>query len=144
VQSLSGGNQQRAVLARWLSTRARILVLNGPTAGVDIGSKADIHAKLKELAGQGPGIIVISDDLPEPVQNCNRVLVMEKGRVVGHLQGTKCPSRASPKLEVATRPARQCRSRGRSRVPKKRLTRPRPRRVTSRCMSSRKAPSAAK
>ena len=87
VQSLSGGNQQRVVLARWLSTRARVLILNGPTVGVDIGSKADIHAKLKELAGQGLGIIVISDDLPELVQNCNRVLVMEKGRVVGQLQG---------------------------------------------------------
>jgi simple sugar transport system ATP-binding protein len=87
VQSLSGGNQQRVVLARWLSTRARVLVLNGPTVGVDIGSKADIHAKLKELAAQGLGIIVISDDLPELVQNCNRVLVMHKGRVVGQLQG---------------------------------------------------------
>jgi simple sugar transport system ATP-binding protein len=83
VQSLSGGNQQRVVLARWLSTRARVLVLNGPTVGVDIGSKADIHAKLKELARQGLGVIVISDDLPELVQNCNRVLVMEKGQVVG-------------------------------------------------------------
>jgi simple sugar transport system ATP-binding protein len=87
VQSLSGGNQQRVVLARWLSTRARVLVLNGPTVGVDIGSKADIHAKLKELAAQGLGIIVISDDLPELVQNCNRVLVMEKGRVAGEMQG---------------------------------------------------------
>jgi simple sugar transport system ATP-binding protein len=86
VQSLSGGNQQRVVLARWLSTKARVLVLNGPTVGVDIGSKADIHAKLKELALQGLGVIVISDDLPELVQNCNRVLVMEKGRVVGQLE----------------------------------------------------------
>jgi len=87
VQSLSGGNQQRVVLARWLSTRARVLVLNGPTVGVDIGSKADIHAKLKELAAQGLGIIVISDDLPELVQNCNRVLVMEKGRIMGEMRG---------------------------------------------------------
>jgi len=87
VQSLSGGNQQRVVLARWLSTRARVLVLNGPTVGVDIGSKADIHAKLKELAAQGLGIVVISDDLPELVQNCNRVLVLERGRVVGTIEG---------------------------------------------------------
>jgi simple sugar transport system ATP-binding protein len=89
VQSLSGGNQQRVVLARWLSTRAKVLILNGPTVGVDMGSKADIHAKLKELAGQGLGIVVISDDLPELVQNCNRVLVMEKGRVIGELEGEK-------------------------------------------------------
>jgi simple sugar transport system ATP-binding protein len=87
VQSLSGGNQQRVVLARWLSTRARVLILNGPTVGVDIGSKADIHAKLKELAAGGLGIIVISDDLPELVQHCNRVLVMEKGRVVASMAG---------------------------------------------------------
>jgi simple sugar transport system ATP-binding protein len=87
VQSLSGGNQQRVVLARWLSTKARVLVLNGPTVGVDIGSKADIHAKLKALARQGLGVIVISDDLPELVQNCNRVLVMQRGRVVGQLEG---------------------------------------------------------
>jgi simple sugar transport system ATP-binding protein len=87
VQSLSGGNQQRVVLARWLSTRAKVLLLNGPTVGVDIGSKADIHAKLKELARQGLGIVVISDDLPELVQNCNRVLVMQKGRVFAELEG---------------------------------------------------------
>jgi simple sugar transport system ATP-binding protein len=87
VQSLSGGNQQRVVLARWLSTKARVLILNGPTVGVDIGSKADIHAKLKELARGGLGVIIISDDLPELVQNCNRVLVMQRGRVVGQLEG---------------------------------------------------------
>ena len=87
VQSLSGGNQQRVVLARWLATRAKVLVLNGPTVGVDIGSKADIHAKLKELAREGLGVIVISDDLPELVQVCNRVLVMERGRVAGELEG---------------------------------------------------------
>jgi simple sugar transport system ATP-binding protein len=87
VQSLSGGNQQRVVLARWLATKAKVLVLNGPTVGVDIGSKADIHAKLKELAGEGLGIVVISDDLPELVHVCNRVLVMQKGRIVGELEG---------------------------------------------------------
>ncbi|MEO8408931.1 MAG: sugar ABC transporter ATP-binding protein [Propionivibrio sp.] len=87
VQSLSGGNQQRVVLAKWLSTNARILILNGPTVGVDIGSKADIHEKLKELAAKGLALIVISDDIPELVQNCNRVLVMHKGRVVRELEG---------------------------------------------------------
>jgi simple sugar transport system ATP-binding protein len=89
VQSLSGGNQQRVVLARWLATRARVLVLNGPTVGVDIGSKADIHAKLKALAREGLGIVVISDDLPELVQVCSRVLVMERGRVAGALEGAE-------------------------------------------------------
>lgn len=87
VQSLSGGNQQRVVLAKWLSTNARIVVLNGPTVGVDIGSKADIHDKLKQLAGKGLALIVISDDIPELVQNCNRVLVMHKGRMVREVEG---------------------------------------------------------
>lgn len=87
VQSLSGGNQQRVVLAKWLSTNARIVVLNGPTVGVDIGSKADIHDKLRELAGKGLALVVISDDIPELVQNCNRVLVMHKGRIVRQVDG---------------------------------------------------------
>jgi simple sugar transport system ATP-binding protein len=76
---------------------------------VDIGSKADIHAKLKELARQGLGIVVISDDLPELVQNCNRVLVMQKGRVIGELEGeqisdtslTQALSGAQPALTPA-------------------------------------------
>ncbi len=87
VQTLSGGNQQRVVLAKWLSTNAKILILNGPTVGVDIGSKADIHEKLKQLAKKGLGVIVISDDIPELVQNCNRVLVMHKGSMVREVRG---------------------------------------------------------
>ncbi len=88
VNSLSGGNQQRVVLARWLSTDAKILILNGPTVGVDIGSKEDIHSKLRELAEGGLVIIIISDDIPEVVKNCNRILVMHKGRIVNKLKGS--------------------------------------------------------
>ncbi|MEL6435206.1 MAG: sugar ABC transporter ATP-binding protein, partial [Pseudomonadota bacterium] len=65
VQSLSGGNQQRVALARWLSRAPRVLILNGPSVGVDVGSKADIHDIIRDLAKNGIGIIVISDDLPE-------------------------------------------------------------------------------
>lgn len=82
VQSLSGGNQQRVVLAKWLASNPRILILNGPTVGVDVGSKAEIHAIIRELARQGVGIILISDDIPEVLHNCNRVLLMRKGRIV--------------------------------------------------------------
>lgn len=82
VQSLSGGNQQRVVLAKWLATSPRLLILNGPTVGVDIGSKADIHATLRRLALQGMGVLIISDDIPELLQNCNRILLMRKGRIV--------------------------------------------------------------
>ena len=77
VQSLSGGNQQRVVLAKWLATQPRILILNGPTVGVDVGSKAEIHGILQKLADQGMGIIIISDDIPELLQTCDRILLMQ-------------------------------------------------------------------
>ncbi|MDA8250863.1 MAG: sugar ABC transporter ATP-binding protein [Rhodospirillales bacterium] len=83
VIELSGGNQQRVVMGRWLMTEARILVLNGPTVGVDVGSKAGIHRKLRELAEtQGLTVLMISDDVPELVQNCSRILIMHRGHIV--------------------------------------------------------------
>ncbi len=82
VQSLSGGNQQRVVLAKWLATNPRILILNSPTVGVDIGSKSDIHSYTKKLAQKGIGVIIISDDIPEVLENCNRILLMKKGRII--------------------------------------------------------------
>jgi simple sugar transport system ATP-binding protein len=81
VKTLSGGNQQRVVVAKWLASRPKVLILNGPTMGVDIGSKEELHAIMKELAGQGMGLIVISDDLPELLQSCNRILLMRRGRL---------------------------------------------------------------
>ncbi|WP_299967539.1 sugar ABC transporter ATP-binding protein [uncultured Roseobacter sp.] len=87
VQSLSGGNQQRVALARWLSRAPRVLILNGPSVGVDVGSKADIHDIIRDLAGQGIGIIVISDDLPELLATCHRILVMRDGRIIDTLDG---------------------------------------------------------
>jgi len=85
VATLSGGNQQKVILARWLATDLSILMLNGPTVGVDIGAKFDIHARIRELAAQGLAVIMISDDLPEVLANCNRVLVMRHGRIVSEL-----------------------------------------------------------
>lgn len=88
VNHLSGGNAQRVVLARWLLTGARILILNGPTVGVDVGSKAQIHNIIRKLAqDEGLAVLMISDDVPELVQNCNRVLVMHRGRFVDELSG---------------------------------------------------------
>lgn len=81
ANTLSGGNQQRIVLAKWLATNPQILILNGPTVGVDIGSKYDIHQILRRLAREGMAVIVISDDLSEVLDNCNRVLVMKSGRI---------------------------------------------------------------
>ena len=81
VQALSGGNQQKVVIAKWIETEPKILILNSPTVGVDVGSKADIHAYARKLAGQGMGVIIISDDISEVLQNCNRVFVMNRGRI---------------------------------------------------------------
>ncbi|HEY3409837.1 MAG TPA: ATP-binding cassette domain-containing protein, partial [Propionicimonas sp.] len=81
ANTLSGGNQQRIVLAKWLATKPDILILNGPTVGVDIGSKHDIHEILRDLAHAGIAVIVISDDIPEVIQNCSRVLLMKAGRI---------------------------------------------------------------
>jgi simple sugar transport system ATP-binding protein len=79
--SLSGGNQQRVVLAKWLARNPRILILNGPTVGVDIGAKAAIHAIISDLARQGMGVLIISDDIPELMEMCSRILVMKNGRI---------------------------------------------------------------
>ena len=85
MQNLSGGNQQKVVLARWLAGEAGILILNGPTVGVDVGAKTEIHGKLADLARKGMGIIVISDDRPELASLCRRVLVMHRGQIVDEL-----------------------------------------------------------
>ena len=85
VKALSGGNQQRVVLARWLARRPRILILNGPTVGVDVGSKADIHRLIAELSVERLGVIVISDDLPELLTCCHRILLMKEGRIVDEI-----------------------------------------------------------
>lgn len=81
VQSLSGGNQQRVLLGRWLAIDPKLLILHGPTVGVDVGSKDTIYRIIQKLAEQGIGVIIIGDDLPELLQNCDRILVMCKGSI---------------------------------------------------------------
>jgi simple sugar transport system ATP-binding protein len=83
ITTLSGGNQQRVVLAKWLARDPKVLILNGPTVGVDIGSKSEIHRVLRNLANKGMAVIIISDDIPEVLTNCNKVVVMKMGRIVG-------------------------------------------------------------
>jgi simple sugar transport system ATP-binding protein len=82
VSSLSGGNQQRVVLAKWIASHPRVLILNRPTVGIDVGSKSDIHHIILELADDGVGIIIVSDDIPELIRLCERVLVMRTGTIV--------------------------------------------------------------
>ncbi|MDY5021760.1 MAG: sugar ABC transporter ATP-binding protein [Blautia sp.] len=85
VSTLSGGNQQKVVLARALATNPKVLILNGPTVGVDIGAKFDIQNLLKSLAAQGMAVIVISDDTAEVIETCDRAIIMQGGRVTGEL-----------------------------------------------------------
>lgn len=87
ANTLSGGNQQKIVLSKWLANDLDVLILNGPTVGVDIGAKQDIHALVHDLANQGLAVIIISDDLAEVVVNCSRVLVMKAGQIVGEMTG---------------------------------------------------------
>ncbi len=85
ASTLSGGNQQKVVLAKWLSREPKILVLNGPTVGVDIGAKYDIHALLRKCTIDGMSVIIISDDLSEIMAMADRTLVMSGGRIVKEL-----------------------------------------------------------
>lgn len=85
VGALSGGNQQRVLIGRWLSILPKLLVLHGPTVGVDVGSKDTIYRTIQSLAEAGMGLIIVSDDLPELLQNCDRILVMNSGRIVAEM-----------------------------------------------------------
>ena len=85
ARTLSGGNQQKVALARWLTTQPRVLILDEPTQGIDIGAKAEIHRLMGELAQQGLAILLISSELPELLGLADRILVMRRGRVAGEL-----------------------------------------------------------
>jgi ABC-type sugar transport system ATPase subunit len=85
VAGLSGGNQQKIVLARWLAARSNVLILDEPTRGVDVGAKAEIHALIGELAAKGDAILLISSELPEVLTLSRRILVLRAGRLVGEI-----------------------------------------------------------
>jgi ABC-type sugar transport system ATPase subunit len=82
VRNLSGGNQQKLVIAKWLTLNPKVLVLDEPTRGIDVGAKAEIHSLMSQLAGQGVGIIMISSELPEILGVSDRILVMREGQIV--------------------------------------------------------------
>jgi rhamnose transport system ATP-binding protein len=83
VEQLSGGNQQKTMLAKWLNAEPSVLILDEPTRGIDVGAKAEVHQIIDELAAAGMAIILISSDLPEVLAMSDRVLVMREGRQVG-------------------------------------------------------------
>jgi rhamnose transport system ATP-binding protein len=85
VGFLSGGNQQKVVLAKWLATEPKVLIVDEPTRGIDVGTKAEVHRLLSELAGRGVAVLMISSELPEVLGMADRVLVMHEGRLTGEL-----------------------------------------------------------
>jgi len=85
VGALSGGNQQKVVLAKWLASGPRVLVLDEPTRGIDIGAKVEVHRIISELAASGLGIILISSDLPEVLAMSDRILVLHEGRITAEI-----------------------------------------------------------
>ena len=89
VGDLSGGNQQKVVIGKWLATRPGIVILDEPTKGIDVGSKAAVHAFISELVGQGLSVIMVTSELPELMGMADRVVVMSKGRMVGVLDRAK-------------------------------------------------------
>jgi len=84
ARELSGGNQQKVVLAKWLETQPRILILDEPTRGIDVGTKAAVHALMSKLAAEGIAILMISSELPEVLGMSDRILVMREGHLTGH------------------------------------------------------------
>jgi ABC-type sugar transport system ATPase subunit len=89
VRRLSGGNQQKVVLAKWLHRSGRVLVFDEPTQGIDVGAKAEIFALIRELAAEGRGIIVICSDFAELEAACTRIVALHEGTVAGELSGGK-------------------------------------------------------
>ncbi|WP_319532669.1 sugar ABC transporter ATP-binding protein [uncultured Cohaesibacter sp.] len=106
VGALSGGNQQKVLIGRWLSIEPRILVLHGPTVGVDVGSKDAIYRAIQAMAERGISLIIVSDDLPELFQNCDRILVMNRGEMVDELDAaTSDEERVYHSMLASTREA---------------------------------------
>lgn len=94
VQTLSGGNQQRVVLAKWIATNPKVLILDGPTIGIDVAAKHAIHEIIRGLVKQGIAILLISDEVQEVYNNCNRIIVMHKGLFIKEFETTQTTAEA--------------------------------------------------
>ncbi len=110
IKLLSGGNQQKVLVSRWLLTMPDILILDEPTRGIDVGAKAEIHRLMCKLAQEGKAIIMISSELPEILGMSDRVLVMHEGKVGGDLR----PQRRHPGNHHARRHRQRLRRRSRT------------------------------
>ena len=105
VGALSGGNQQKVVLAKWLASKPTVLILDEPTRGIDIGAKVEVHRIISDLAASGLAIILISSDLPEVLAMSDRILVLHEGRITAEIAGPTRPTKASCTRRPAVRPS---------------------------------------
>ena len=102
IETLSGGNQQKVVIARWLATKPKVLILDSPTVGIDVGAKRSVHQLIHELSVAGVGIILITDEIDEALNNCARVLLMRNGRIIANLDSSlEDESSVQARLEAA-------------------------------------------
>jgi ribose transport system ATP-binding protein len=99
--TLSGGNQQKVVLGKWLALQPRVIIFDEPTQGVDVGAKAEIHRLIRQLADRGAAVMMISSDLDEIVAESDRVAVMHEGRITGVLDRSACTPESIMLLAVA-------------------------------------------
>ena len=90
IKNLSGGNQQKVILGRWLLTNPDVLLLDEPTRGIDVGAKYEIYELIIDLARQGKGVIIVSSEMPELMGICDRIIVMSGGRIAGEVDGRNC------------------------------------------------------
>ena len=110
VGRLSGGNQQKVVIGRWLQRAPRVLILDEPTRGVDIGARAEIHRLIRDLADKGMAVLVISSEPDELPDLCDRVLVMAEGRIVRELRGADLSRARHRRSELCTNRSAERRS----------------------------------
>ncbi|MBQ8508097.1 MAG: sugar ABC transporter ATP-binding protein [Clostridia bacterium] len=101
IMNLSGGNQQKVVIAKWMATHPKVLILDEPTRGIDVGAKKEIHALMSELAKQGVAIIMISSELPEVLGMADRIYVMHDGRIKGEIDRANASQEAIMKLAIS-------------------------------------------
>ena len=90
IKNLSGGNQQKVILGRWLLTDPQVLLLDEPTRGIDVGAKYEIYELILSLARQGRGVIMVSSEMPELMGVCDRIIVMSGGKIAGEVDGKTC------------------------------------------------------
>jgi ABC-type sugar transport system ATPase subunit len=100
VRTLSGGNQQKVVLAKWLFARAKVLIFDEPTRGIDVGAKVEVYQLMNELARQGVAMMMITSELPEALAMSDRILVMREGRITGRLEREEATQEAIMRCAV--------------------------------------------